>query len=243
MPGQHVGADLEGSNLRETKAAVDGLWNLSHHRLLVLEGVRRIAFRNMSHLADAKRRCEVAHIHGSIDDRIDCIQKTMLDDQGFEVRDLTGRLIGWATFYPIQVYLALVHAEVDYYRQTHASSAILSDSAFSTYLDSSDEWVSLPGKFRDFFLHPSDDYAAELDLLGYGESYNTAPEFQEALDGYLNRARTRVLEYLKGILSSLPETQRAYCRSRFMAHYTLDLIERIQDAEIEPVSYSYWWLR
>ena len=134
--------DLEQLDLGKLKDAVDGLWNLSYHRILVLEGIRKIAFRNIEHLEDVKKRCELAHTHSNNDDWIACLQGTMLADQGLEERKAARYLIEWATFYPIQVCLALLYAEIEYFQKTCISSDFLSDDVLSAYIDGKAEWVS-----------------------------------------------------------------------------------------------------
>ena len=63
-------------------------------------------------------------------------------------------IIGWATFYLVQVYLALLYAEIDYIRRTRKRSALLEDDDVFSYFDEKREAISKLDGFRAAFLHP-----------------------------------------------------------------------------------------
>ena len=110
--------------------------------------------------------------------------------------------VGVATYYPLQVYLALLHAEVDYFSKYCADSSLVSDDTLAQYLAQRAEYLSALEGFRDFYLHPSHtDAAAETKFL---RSYNMAPNLQTAVDDYLERTRVRLQGFLNEVLYSLP---------------------------------------
>ena len=88
--------------------------NLLHHRTVILEGIRLIASRNIIHLTDARTACAARSQSPDEDDWIARVQARMLADQGLDDSKFNRTVIGWATFYPVQVYLALLYAEIEY---------------------------------------------------------------------------------------------------------------------------------
>ena len=206
---------LERLALADLRNQVNSYRNLFYHRNVILEGIRKTAFRNMAHLTEAMERSPSLSDLGG-DDWIALVQRRMLHDQGMDDTPLNRTLIGPATYFPLQVLLALLYAEVEFYRQWCQGRPILDDSGFSAYLDSREEFIEGLRGFRDFSLHPSMDNApAELGFLSVRHSYNLAPEIQAKLDEYLHDLRGRLLDELRGLLSELPEVQQLYCLSRF----------------------------
>lgn len=217
--------NLERLPLAALQRPVNSFSNLFHHRAVIVEGVRKIAFRNMAHLTVAMRRGpSLSHVAG--DYWVGEVQRRMLQDQGLEDTPLHRTLIGWATYYPLQVHLALLAAEVEFYREWCQATPILDDSGFTAYLDTRAEFVERLQAFRHFFLHPSREHApSEVGFLSVRGSYNLAPEMQAKLDEYLHDVRDRLLDELRGLLSALPELQRLYCLSRFWPRNLVRMME------------------
>lgn len=129
--------------------------------------------------------------------------------------------------------LLYIHAEIEYFQNTCSSSDVLADDLLSAYIDSKAEWVSALGGFRNIFLHPGEDQpVSEVSFLNCQESYNLAPELQKHFDEYLTRAKLRILNILKDTLSTLPEVERAYCISGFIAHQSEEMVREIQDMDV-----------
>ena len=212
---QPEAGDLEQLDLTEVQAAVKIYQNLFYHRTVIMEGIRKIAFRNMNHLMEAFEHCESAYtLRGA--DLVHCVQKKMLDDQRLEDNQFSRTLIQWATFCPLWVYLTLLYAEIEYFQKSCSNSDILSDDVLSTNLDSKVDWVSSLKGFRDIFLHPSEkQLQSELNFLTCQESYNLAPDFQKNFDDYLARMGLKIRNNLRSFLEVLPETQRFYCMGVF----------------------------
>ena len=94
------------------------LRNLIYHRDLILEPIRRLAFRNMRHLSDAMAAHHVpadAEV-GSAEFKewVRELQDQMLRNQGSEPSELDRVLIEIATFTPVKLYLGLLYAEIEY---------------------------------------------------------------------------------------------------------------------------------
>ena len=190
--------------------------NLLHHRTVYLEGIRRIAFRNMIHLREAEGACGPFSPSQNRDEWALRVQAKMLADQGLEDNALNLIVNGLATFYPVQIYLALLYAEIEYIGKYRKRSALIEDGEVFDYLDREQETVSRLKGFRMALLHPGkrDGDGLEMDFLGQGESYHVAPQIQKVVDGYLKRLRERLLPLLNRMISELPPVQRLHCLAR-----------------------------
>ena len=206
--------------------------NLLHHRTVYLEGIRRIAFRNMIHLTEAVSACEELSCSENRDDWVVRVQAKMLADQGLDGNALNRIVITLATFYPVQIYLALLYAEIEYIRRYRNRAALLEDSDVFEFLDQEQEVVFRLNGFRSAFLHPGkrDGANLEMDFLTYGESYNAAPELQKVVDNYLKRLRGRLAPLLTRVISKLPPVQRLHCLARVL-HINFERMKRHQDFE------------
>ena len=219
-------ADL---NLTDLGVAVRAYRNLFHHRTVYLEGIRRIAARNMMHLAEARDHCAGFSSSADEDDWVPRVQSKMLSDQGLDDSETNRVILEWATFYPLQTYLALLYAKIECVRKARDESPFFEDDALFPYLDAREEAISRLRRFRDSFLHPQSAGARlEMDFLTYGASYNAAPEMQAMLDKYLSRVRWKLVAALKAILADLPGVERLYCSSQALM-INFERMERHQD--------------
>ena len=124
-------ADLQTLHFRTTV-----LRNLIYHRVLILEPIRRMAFRNMRHLSDAMADHPVpAHAEvGSVEFNkwVRELQDRMLRDQGSESSELDRVLIQIATFTPVKLYLGLLYAEIEYLGERPANTLCPSTKTSAT---------------------------------------------------------------------------------------------------------------
>lgn len=203
--------------------AVIGVYrNLFHHRTVIAEGIRQVACRNMIHLTEARVACAAHSRSLNEDDWIGRVQAKMLADQGLVDSKVNRTVIGWATFYPVQVYLALLYAEIEYIQRNRERSGLLEDKDVFSYFDRKQEAISKLKGFRTAFLHPVKPESASLesDYLAYGQSYNGAPEMQNVVDEYLYRLRGKLIPPLTTVISNLPKLQRLHCLARaFMINF------------------------
>lgn len=206
--------DLEKIDITNIQSIVFPYGNLFYHRTVILERIRKIAFRNMCHLTEATEHCN-NRTNGKAS--IECIQAKMLRDQGLENNKTNRTVIGWATFYPLQLYLALFYAEIESFEKLKKTHNIYADDELDSYLETNKELICRFRKFRHSFLHPSQNSIfAELQFLQVESSYNLAPILQGKFDGYLQRLRSKLSNYLLDILNRLPEIQRLYCFHSFL---------------------------
>ena len=173
-----VEQNLEQLDLAEIENAVNCYRNLFYHRRVILEGVRKVAIRNMVHLSDAIAYCESSGDTLRDEQWVGRVQRKMLADQQLEDNEVNRELIGWATYYPVQEYLALLHAEVEFYQEFCTSSAILADPTLSQHIDAKTEFTSTLSKFRDFYLHPAAANApGEVTSLAWRDHTTTPQNF------------------------------------------------------------------
>ncbi len=207
--------DIGRMDLSDLKTDVDLYRNLFYHRTVILEGIRKIAAKNMMHLIRATEACQSSHTHQD-DDWLACVQQRMLKDQGLEDNRWNRTLLGIATFAPLKVYLALLDAEFEYYQKACRLSDTLCDDALSVYIDNNNEWAARLHDFRDPFLHPNlSRGTSELSFLSYQGSYNRAPEAQHQIDAYLMRLKQKLFGLGVEKLLCLSEHQRLICTVLF----------------------------
>ena len=221
--------DLENLDITDLGVALRSYRNLFHHRTVFLEGIRRIAARNMIHLAEARDHCADFSSSADQDDLVPRVQSKMLHDQGLDDSESNRIILKCATFYPLQTYLALLYAEIECVRNSRNESPFFEDDVLFPYLVEKEEAISRLRQFRDSLLHPhSASGRLEMGFLTYGPSYNAAPEMQAMLDEYLSRVRWKLVAALKAIFAALPGVQRLYCLSRALM-INSERMERHQD--------------
>ena len=208
--------DLNDLPTKELQYIVGCYGNLLYHRSVISEGTRKIAYKNMAHLSRAQQRVTGgAQMHSS--DQIQQVQQEMLLDQGVEDNELNRWLVGCGTFYPMQVYLALLFAEVEFFNGHCQEYDATRDSEFSDCIRNNADYIKKLGAFRDFFLHPiTGNIATELEFSQTTAGHNLAPFLQLELDRYLSRLRERLSTRVEKFLGELPEFQRLYCFSLFL---------------------------
>lgn len=211
--------DLREIDIDAIEALTRPYRNALDHRNTIVEGIRKVAARNMIHLTDAMKRCETSGVGDERDDQwLARVQGAMLQDQGLEDNQLSRILIALGTFYPLQIYLALLYAEVEFYEKTSEKLLIYRNSKFRGLLDLHQPVIAELKKFRDSFLHPSPhSVATERRFLDTDESYNIAPALQNAFDEYLGQTKLRIVGILHEHLECLPEVQRLYAVRGFLA--------------------------
>ena len=209
---------LERLNIKDLESLVFPYRNLFYHRTVILEGIRKIAFRNMIHLVNTIDFLEDSQCNAIRNDlQIEHIKAKMLSDQGVTDNRFNRSIIEWATFFPIQLYLALLYAEIEFYQCNIAQNSLYFDETFSNYIEDNKECMNTLRHFRNSFLHPSTDQDySELAFLQTSPSYNMAPELQKELDEYIVRLRMRLLNTLEETLYQLPELQQLFCQNMFL---------------------------
>lgn len=134
--------------------------NLMYHRTMILEPVRKIAFRNMRHLSKAianHPRPDQADIKSSeAATWIEQIHHQMLNDQGMESSDLNRLLVQKATFTPVKLYVALLYAEIECLRKWRDEYPLVSNTDLGSFLQEQRDFIEHSKQFRHGLLHPND---------------------------------------------------------------------------------------
>ena len=102
--------DLGNINIVEIESITRPWRNALYHRNAIVEGIRKIASRNMVHLETAMEHCGVPRGEGSdeSEDRITDVQEKVLKDQGLENTSRNRELLTLATFLPVATYGSLL---------------------------------------------------------------------------------------------------------------------------------------
>ncbi len=198
-------------DLTKIGIAVRSFRNLFYHRTVLLEGIRQMAARNLTHLTDAMRQCSVNPSEAE-HEWIPRVQAKILGDQGMENNPANRTLLPFATFLPVQVYLALLYAELECIRDWQGQSKMLGNEGLLRYLNENEETINELRRYRNSFLHPGPKAdQRELEYLTHSESYDRTPEMQAVLDQYLRKVNSDLFGALKNLVDSLPENDKLAC--------------------------------
>ena len=94
-----------------------------YHRNVFVEGIRQIAARNLAHRHRAALACGYAD--GLTKKGIEVVSAKMLEDQGLENSQGNRDILGIATFVPVQIYLCLLYASVEFYQKRMSANQVL----------------------------------------------------------------------------------------------------------------------
>ncbi len=202
--------DLDKLNIQTIREDIGRYRNLFHHRSVILEGIRKVVHRNMAHITDTITLLEESGISRDNPDWAKRIQSKMLADQGEEDDEANRHLLWFATYYSMQVYLALLYAEVEFYQKQCRLSAVASDSGLDSFLDTVPDFTEALHRVRDVFLHPLKGHM--ITIQGFGDaskSFSLAYQLQDELDKYLIRLQEQLANRAKWLLQQLPIDQRS----------------------------------
>lgn len=205
-----MATDLDKLNIQAIRKDIGRYRNLFHHRSVILEGIRKVVYRNVTHTTDTIAVLEESGISSDNPDWVKQIQSKMLADQGEEDNEPNRHLLWSATYYSMQVYLALLYAEVEFYQKQCRTSEASRDSDLDSHLDAVPDFIDALHKVRDAFLHPLKGHV--MTLQGFADaskSYSLAYELQDQLDKYLIRLQKQLANRAKWLLLQLPVDQRA----------------------------------
>ena len=202
--------DLKGLDVAALAKVTAPYRNALYHRSTVVEGIRKVANRNLAHLGRATREC--GYTGGLPEDGIEVVQARMLEEQELDNSNAHRSIIPWATFLPVQIYLCLLYASIEFYERTSRKNALYKDLAMDECIARHAKVIGALQDFRDSFLHPREkSMADEMALLMAIPSDNSLSEIQMEFDNYLERSRQRAVARLQEAMERLPEIQRMYC--------------------------------
>ena len=224
-------ADLRDIDIAALEAITAPYRNALYHRSVFVEGIRRMAFRNMARLIRAMEECGyVDGQRGVSDDWITEVQDKMLTDQGVERTEVNRTLLEWVTSLPLQVYLCLLYASVEFYKPVERRFPLYHDNGMSRYIDEQGALIKALKSFRHSFLHPTEKSVShEQEFLSIDQSYLTAPALQQEFDQCLARTQEKVWRQVQNELARLPEIQRLYGLFQFFSLYYKARMEEYRD--------------
>lgn len=227
------GIDLNNINATAVEETIRPYRNALDHRNIIVEGIRKVAMRNMVHLTDAMQRCDLRD-----DAWVERVQAVMLEDQGMENDRFNRAVLPLATYYPVQIYLALLYAEIEFFEKASKKLEIYQDPDYRTCIDEHEDAIARLKAFRNSFLHPRPrSHSDEMQfLMANPDSYNIAPFLQSEFDGYLYRVRARLVDALLRTLSALPDAQRLYCFREFFRVNTVRMAVHQDETGLDHLS-------
>ena len=170
-----------------------------------------MAVRNLTHLAEAKRQCGVSSTESKYE-WLPRVQAKMLDDQRMENNEANRSILLFATFLPVQVYLALFYAELECVHEWQGQSKFLRNDELIRYFSENEESIDRLRRYRHSFLHPKPTAGRrEREYLAYSESFEKTPEMQTMLDEYLWKVNSALSRTLRDLVARLPENDRLAC--------------------------------
>ena len=212
--------DLQNIQLDDVEQVATLYRNVAYHRHVILEGIRRIACRNMLHLGDVMKRTRPRPAEGpystSTETWIMSIHAIMLADQGLDDAEKNRFALAHSTFASVRLYFALFYTEIEFFKKWCQQCPWPCDSELVALLNNQGDKIQTLKDFRDTFLHPQTCTAsAEIKLLQQ-DIQNEILSLHNAFDHGLERVRQTIRNRLIDILNSLPKVQQSYCRYLFL---------------------------
>ncbi|MCY4554800.1 MAG: hypothetical protein OXF79_00110 [Chloroflexi bacterium] len=202
------------------------LRNLIYHRALILEPIRRLAFRNMRHLsiAMADHGVPADRTVGSVgpNERVRELQDRMLRDQGSEPSALNRVLIEIATFTPVKLYSGLLYAEIEYLEQQAGEHPLSGNQDLCDFLRDNGGLIEYSKRFRHGMLHPSGESIPSEEAWISSGFHHDLPRAQMTIDTIIREARETLHLEVQSALLELPELQRWHCYHEFLTWLSND---------------------
>lgn len=219
--------ELGNINIVEIESITRPWRNALHHRNAIVEGIRKIASRNMVHLDTAMKRCGVSRgeTNGESEDWITDVQEKLLKDQGLENTSHNRKMLPLATFFPVELYGSLLYAGVEFFYKSSKEIDFYKDSEMSDYLENHGEFIAKLEGFRNSLVHPSAaNEFSRTNFLECPPALMAFPELQKEFDEYLARVQRKISEHLKNVLKRLPEDQHRYLVREYLLLYAKKVI-------------------
>ena len=210
------------------------LRNLIYHRALILEPIRRLAFRNMRHLSDAMadHRVPADAEVGSVEfnEWVRELQDRMLRDQGSESSELDRVLIQIATFTPVKLYLGLLYAEIEYLEEWAGEHPLSGNQDLRDFLRDNGDLIEYSKRFRHGMLHPSERSIPSEEAWISSGFHHDLPRVQMTIDAIIREARETLRLEVACALLEIPELQRWHCYQDFLTWLSNDDATLLNDA-------------
>ena len=166
--------------------------NVLYHRTSMLEGVRLVAFRNVSHLRRSSRRLAVDDPDDP--DAYRTVLDGMIADQGMDATDETRWMLELTNRYVWETYLSLLYAEIEAYQDTSTDYLELKFEPLDSLLETGARSFQRVKQLRHSILHPEnrvhlnsrwEKIGDAVDLEFGGAHVEVTITAQNVLDEYL----------------------------------------------------------
>ena len=175
--------------------------NLRFHRNLLLEGVRLVASRNIGHLFRVQERLSIHRLTN--DQEIHTVIDAMLEDQGMERDSVNRGSLARATWVPWQIYLCLLYAEIEFYRNVVRLDNNLIHSPLDKLLQIHKNDVGHWRDLRDKMLHPSKPLSVSSAIQAFAElehMFLLVRDVQKEIDAYGAIFRQLLLDRIEDLV-------------------------------------------
>ena len=214
--------------------ALQYYFNLSYHRGVILEGIRLIAFRNMGHFTRAREKCGTSPIDRH--ENIGSIRDQMIADQGLQGDTTNGQFFDFITWYPWDVYLCLLYAEIEYYQWYSKRVPELACARLDAFLKQNPNAIRYLKKYRDKVLHPGKSIELDASLGQFFEAldldhisfYGIVVNIQYLIDAYAEAFRRTL--YVSAIAEGYRITAGGPSDRTYLAAYKSGKTAKLEDS-------------
>ena len=164
--------------------------NLRRHRSTILEGVRRIAVRNINHLTRAMTRLGIRDLGREGDAKV--VLDLLFEEQGMGADVNSRPMVDYINMAPWEMYLCLLYVELESYRWASRRNPRLAFGPLEELFDSNSAAIEDLKTVRDKVLHPAKgielgdalDSFMEAGARVDGHYYKLVFDAQRRLDAY-----------------------------------------------------------
>ena len=127
--------------------------NLRRHRSTILEGVRRIAVRNINHLMRTMTRLGIRNLGREGDAK--AVLNLLFEEQGMGADVNSRPMVDYINMVPWEMYLCLLYVELESYHSASRRDPGLAFGPLEELFDSKGAAIEDLKTVRDKVLHPS----------------------------------------------------------------------------------------
>ena len=148
-----------------------------------------MAFRNLDHLSNVINKLNISNINNDLV----LIQDQMLRDQKLEPSEINRTILAYGTWAPWEIYLCLLHAEVEYYKAISEKEPRLIYKPIQIFIERNDSILQSLRLLRNKILHPKNKKRYQDSILKFVQlsqevykiHYHAILHLQDLLDNYL----------------------------------------------------------
>ena len=174
-----------------------------HHRRYVLEGIRKVFWRNLNAFHGAMNDLGLDRAIRSSD--FEAVRDRILETQDVPVNEMTRSLLNWTLWLQWQVYHCLLYAEIESYRKTPDKLASIRYPPLSDFLRENEDAVNLLKNVRHKVLHPQNELdLGEVEIMfikhtarSSGHSYTFVRDMQNHIDAFIDQLEKKAVAMIE----------------------------------------------